>query len=50
MRVLSRRFRHRFLQEIERAHRDGQLKFFGEHLDLADADAFADWLAPMRQC
>ena len=37
-------------QEIERAHRDGQLNFFGEHLDLADADAFADWLAPMRQC
>jgi hypothetical protein len=32
------------------AHRAGQLKFFGEHIDLADADAFADWLAPLRQC
>jgi hypothetical protein len=29
---------------------DGQLKFFGEHVDLADADAFADWLMPLRQC
>jgi hypothetical protein len=26
------------------------LKFFGEHIDLADADAFADWLSPLRQC
>ena len=25
-------------------------KFFGEHLDLADAEAFADWLMPLRQC
>ena len=31
-------------------HRDGQLKFFGEHVDLADAEAFADWLTPLRQC
>ena len=31
-------------------HRDGQLKFFGEHVDLADAEAFADWLMPLRQC
>jgi hypothetical protein len=50
VRVLSRLFRRRFLEELERAHRDGQLQFFGEHVDLADADAFADWLAPMRQC
>jgi hypothetical protein len=50
VRVLSRLFRRRFLEELENAHRDGQLKFFGEHVDLADADAFADWLAPMRQC
>ena len=34
----------------QNAHRDGQLKFFGEHVDLADADAFADWLTPLRQC
>jgi hypothetical protein len=50
VRVLSRLFRRRFLEELERAHRDGQLQFFGEHLDLADTDAFADWLAPLRQC
>jgi hypothetical protein len=50
VRVLSRLFRRRFLEEIQNLHRDGQLKFFGEHIDLADADAFADWLAPMRQC
>ena len=24
--------------------------FFGEHVDLADAGAFADWLMPLRQC
>ena len=50
VRVLSRLFRHRFLEELQNAHRDGQLKFFGEHLDLADAHAFADWLMPLRQC
>jgi hypothetical protein len=42
VRVLSRLFRRRFLEELENAHRHGQLKFFGEHVDLADADAFAD--------
>jgi hypothetical protein len=50
VRVLSRLFRRRFLEELENAHRDGQLKFFGEHIDLADAAAFADWLTPLRQC
>jgi hypothetical protein len=48
--VLSRFFRRRFLEELENLHRDGQLKFFGEHIDLADPDAFADWLMPLRQC
>jgi hypothetical protein len=50
VRVLSRLFRRRFLEELENAHRHGQLKFFGEHVDLADADAFTDWLMPLRQC
>jgi hypothetical protein len=50
VRVLSRLFRRRFLEELQTAHRDGLLKFFGEHVDLADADAFADWLMPLRQC
>ena len=50
MRVLSRLFRRRFLEELGRAHDSGQLQFFGEHAALADATAFADWLAPLRQC
>jgi hypothetical protein len=50
VRVLSRLFRRRFLEECQNAHRDGRLKFFGEHIDLADADTFADWLPPLRQC
>ena len=50
VRVLSRLFRRRFLEELQNLHRNGQLKFFGEHLDLADAEAFADWLMPLRQC
>jgi Putative transposase len=50
VRVLSRLFRRRFLEELENLHRHGQLKFFGDHVDLADAEAFADWLMPLRQC
>jgi len=50
VRVLSRLFRRRFLEELQQAHRSGQLQFFGEYAGLADATAFADWLAPMRKC
>jgi len=50
VRVLSRLFRRRFLEELQNAYRDGHLKFFGEHIDLADAEAFADWLMPLRHC
>ena len=50
VRVLSRLFRRRFLEELAKAHRTGQLQFFGEYADLADATAFADWLAPLREC
>ncbi|HWX37447.1 MAG TPA: IS91 family transposase [Steroidobacteraceae bacterium] len=50
VRVLSRLFRRRFLEELQSAHRAGRLQFFGDYLDLADADVFADWLMPMRQC
>lgn len=50
VRVLSRLFRRRFMEELDRAHRAGQLQFFGEHTPLADAAAFADWLAPLREC
>jgi hypothetical protein len=50
VRVLSRLFRRRFLEELQSAHQAGRLRFFGEHAALADAKAFADWLAPMRKC
>ena len=50
VRVLSRLFRRRFLEELEQAHRAGRLQFFGEYAALADARAFADWLAPLRAC
>jgi hypothetical protein len=49
VRVLSRLFRRRFLEELQNLHRDGQLQFFGDHVDLADAETFADWLMPLRQ-
>jgi hypothetical protein len=50
VRVLSRLFRRRFLEELGNAHRADRLQFFGEHAPLADARAFADWLAPLRKC
>ena len=50
VRVLSRLFRRRFLEELAKAHRADQLQFFGEHAGLAEATAFAEWLAPLRRC
>jgi hypothetical protein len=50
VRVLSRLFRRRFLEELAAAHGRGQLRFFGEHAELADPTTFARWLAPLRQC
>jgi hypothetical protein len=49
VRVLSRLFRRRFLEELQNTHRMGRLQFFGEHIDLADAQIFTDWLMPLRQ-
>jgi len=49
VRVLSRLFRRRFLEELEQAHRRGQLQFFGEYASLTDVHAFAQWIAPMRE-
>jgi hypothetical protein len=43
-------FRRRFLEELATAHRTGRLQFFGEFAGLADARAFAQWLAPLREC
>lgn len=50
VRVLSRLFRRRFLEELQRLHEAGQLRFPGEHARLADAGAFRAWLAPLRRC
>jgi hypothetical protein len=47
VRVLSRLFRRRFLEELRAAYGAGQLQFFGEYSELVDAKAFAQWLAPM---
>ena len=50
VRVLSRLFRRRFLEELLRVRQDGKLQFFGEHAALTDAKAFKAWLAPLRRC
>jgi hypothetical protein len=50
VRVLSRLFRRRFLEELEKLHRAGQLQFFGEHEGLANPAAFTAWLKPLRTC
>ena len=47
VRVLSRLFRRRFIEELEKLHRAGQLRFFGDHAHLAEAAAFTRWLAPL---
>src|SRR4051794_25347417 len=50
VRVLSRLFRRRFLEELQRVHEAGKLQFFGELAALAGTKAFTAWLAPLRQC
>jgi hypothetical protein len=49
VRVLSRLFRRRFLEDLATAHQNSQLQFFGEYAALADAVAFKRWLAPLRR-
>jgi hypothetical protein len=49
VRVLSRLFRRLFLQQAVAAHQAGRLQFFGAHAALADAAAFAAFLAPLRR-
>jgi hypothetical protein len=49
VRVLSRLFRRLFLQGLMDLHRVGKLTFFGNLEGLAEADAFATWLAPFRK-
>ncbi len=49
VRVLSRLFRRLFLEGLMALHRAGQLAFFGDLNSLADAEAFASYLAPLRK-
>src|SRR5262245_9968338 len=49
VRVLSRLFRRLVLEKLATAHQAGQLQFFGQHASLANAKAFAAYLAPLRQ-
>jgi hypothetical protein len=49
VRVLSKLFRHLMLTKLAAAHAAGQLQFFGVHAHLADAKAFATFLAPLRK-
>jgi hypothetical protein len=49
VRVLSRLFRRLFLKALTAAHAAGRLNFFGSHAHLADAQAFAVYLTPLRK-
>ncbi len=49
VRVLSRLFRRLFLEALVAAHAAGRLQFFSHHAPLADAQAFAAYLAPLRK-
>jgi hypothetical protein len=49
VRVLSRLFRRLFLESLAAAHEAGRLKFFNALAPLADAQAFAAQLAPLRK-
>jgi hypothetical protein len=49
-RVLSARFRDKFVAELTKLHRSGQLKLTAEWSDLQDPAAFANWLKPLTDC
>jgi hypothetical protein len=49
VRVLSRHYRRLFLEKLAAAHRAGKLRFFNDLIPLADAKAFAAYLAPVRR-
>jgi len=48
VRVLSRLFRRLVLEKLAAAHKAGALQFFGKHAALTNAQAFAAYLAPLR--
>jgi len=47
VRVLSRLFRHLFLDKLRDAHNAGTLNFYGQLQSLADAQAFDQWCKPL---
>jgi hypothetical protein len=49
VKVLSRVFRRLFLEGLAKLHKAGELAFFGSLSKLADFDAFASHLAPLRK-
>tara|TARA_R110002020_G_scaffold18754_1_gene65129 strand:- start:109 stop:1065 length:957 start_codon:yes stop_codon:yes gene_type:complete len=49
VKVLSRLFRRLFLEGLAKLHKEGKLAFFGNLSKLADPDAFASHLAPLRK-
>jgi len=49
VRVLSKLFRRLMLTKLAAAHAAGKLQFFGAHTRLADAKAFAGFLASLRR-
>ena len=49
VRVLSKLFRRLMLTKLAAAHAAGKLQFFGAHAHLADAKAFAAFLASLRK-
>jgi hypothetical protein len=49
VRVLSRRFRRRFLEMLTEAHGADRLTFFNHHQPLADKAAFKAYLKPLRK-
>jgi len=49
VRVLSKRFRRRFLERLREAHDAGRLSFFNDLAPLAERDAFDAHLAPLLE-
>ncbi|HVR58076.1 MAG TPA: IS91 family transposase [Pseudolabrys sp.] len=49
VRVLSRLFRRLFLEKLAATHAAGRLQFFGNHAPLANAQAFATYLALLHK-
>jgi integrase len=46
---IIRGFRRLLLEKLAAAHAAGELRFFGNHAELAHAKAFAAYLAPLRK-